>query len=38
VIDACVPWERRGGFAKVAQSDPDHLAAVAAKWSGVLYR
>ena len=37
VIDACVPWERRGSFAKVAQSDPDHLAAVAAKWSGVLH-
>ena len=36
VIDACIPWERRTTFAKVAQSDPEHLAEVAAKWSSVL--
>jgi UbiD family decarboxylase len=36
VIDACIPWERRGSFAKVAVSDPAYLAQVAAKWGDAL--
>lgn len=36
VIDACIPWERRGTFPRVAESDPAYLAEVAAKWSSTL--
>lgn len=36
VIDACVPWERRGDFPKVARSDADYLREVRAKWASVL--
>lgn len=36
VIDACVPWERRGDFPRVSQSDPGYLAKVAESWADVL--
>ncbi|MEJ3744416.1 UbiD family decarboxylase [Actinomycetes bacterium KLBMP 9797] len=36
VIDACRPWERLTTFPKVAQSDPDYLASVHARWSAYL--
>lgn len=36
IIDACIPWERRDTFAKVAVSDPAYLAQVAAKWGALL--
>jgi 4-hydroxy-3-polyprenylbenzoate decarboxylase len=36
VIDACIPWERRATFAKVAVSDPAYLARMAAKWSDTI--
>jgi 4-hydroxy-3-polyprenylbenzoate decarboxylase len=36
VIDACRPWERLSSFPRVAQSDPAYLAAIRARWGGVL--
>lgn len=36
VIDACIPFERRDEFAKVAVSDPAYLASVAQRWASVL--
>jgi UbiD family decarboxylase len=36
VIDACIPWERRSTFAKVAVSDPEYLAQMAAKWGAMI--
>jgi UbiD family decarboxylase len=36
VIDACRPYERKDTFARVAQSDPDYLREVLAKWGSVI--
>jgi hypothetical protein len=36
VIDACRPYERKDTFPPVAQSDPQYLRAVLAKWGDVL--
>jgi UbiD family decarboxylase len=36
VIDACRPYERKDTFPKVAQSDPQYLREVQAKWRDLL--
>lgn len=36
VIDACIPYERRGTFPKVSQGDPEYLQSVRATWSHVF--
>lgn len=36
VIDACIPFERRDTFPKVAESDPAYLQSVFDRWSSVL--
>lgn len=36
VINACIPYERRSTFPRVAQSDPQFLATIAQKWGHVL--
>ena len=36
IIDACIPYERRANFPKVAQSDPAYLREIAERWGALL--
>jgi 4-hydroxy-3-polyprenylbenzoate decarboxylase len=36
IIDACRPFERRGDFPRVAESSPEYLRGVRAKWEHAL--
>jgi UbiD family decarboxylase len=36
VIDACIPWERRTSFPRVAESDPGYLDQVRRTWGHLL--
>lgn len=36
IIDACIPYERKDTFARVAQSDPAYLREIFARWAHVL--
>jgi 4-hydroxy-3-polyprenylbenzoate decarboxylase len=36
VIDACIPFERKREFPRVAEADPAFLAEISRKWSGLF--